>query len=621
MSKSISMIGYNKASIEIYLSQLKENFNDRLIIDSRIVDEIKEDSIIYSDIIILTSYCLYSKVKKNLCESSKIIIIERTITKNSYDKIQSLPGKHQLYLIDQTESMASEISFIINRLSNGKINLMPLSLDSIEKNNLEFCVSMGVQIPGKIKDTLDIGYSFMSVGTIIEIGFEAGLEESLTDKDVVSANNHIISYNYNSFNKFINKINRLKGRFKSFFDYFEEGYIILDINNTIEECNKKAIELLRLKPKDFECLDLSKLLSEELFQKVFQEIQTVKDEILHIEDLTLILSIYPTVNSGKYYGTTLIIKEFNVSEKRQNEIRKKLMGKGHKAKYIFNDIVGESNIIKECIERAKRMALSNSSILIEGETGTGKELFAQAIHNHSSRKNHQFVAINLGALPTNILESELFGYEEGAFTGAKKGGKPGLFELAHGGTIFLDEIGEMPIELQSKLLRVLQEKEVMRLGSDKIISIDIRVIAATNKDLIQQVNNNTFRKDLFYRIKVLSLKIPPLRYRKEDIFVLLDYFKIYFQGEFNIDNQVREMLLNMQWQGNVRELRNYVEFLINIGKKDISSNDLPLENFESSFNKEEMLDNDSLNILIDKAGVEKDKYITILKILYVAYDK
>jgi len=213
-------------------------------------------------------------------------------------------------------------------------------------------------------------------------------------------------------------------------------------------------------------------------------------------------------------------------------------------------------------------------VLIRGESGTGKELLAHAIHNLSPRRSCPFVKVNCAAVPENLLESELFGYEEGAFTGAKKGGKPGKFEQAHGGTIFLDEIGDMPLKMQVKILRVLQEKEVERLGSTKTINVDVRVIAATNRNLERLINERKFREDLFYRLNVVNLEIPPLRERKEDIPLLADFLvkklcKSLGIGEKNISQSTYNVLLRYKWPGNVRELENALERALNVIDSDI----------------------------------------------------
>jgi len=220
-----------------------------------------------------------------------------------------------------------------------------------------------------------------------------------------------------------------------------------------------------------------------------------------------------------------------------------------------------ADTINKAIKYAK---LDSTTVLILGETGTGKELFAHSIHNESPRAKGPFVAINCAALPENLLESELFGYAEGAFTGARRGGKIGLFEMAHMGTIFLDEIGDMPLNLQSRLLRVIQEKEVMRIGDDRVIPVDVRIIASTNRNLEEDIEKGNFRRDLFYRLNVLKLIIPSLKERKEDIIPLVDLFVEKYSARLGkkitgISHEAQALLMNLDYPGNVRELRGIIE--------------------------------------------------------------
>lgn len=255
----------------------------------------------------------------------------------------------------------------------------------------------------------------------------------------------------------------------------------------------------------------------------------------------------------------------NVSQLQQLEqnIRKKLHKKGLVAKVRMNDIVGESAACANLKRKAARYALTQSTILVTGESGTGKEMIVQSIHNCSARSDGPFVAVNCAALPENLLESELFGYEEGAFTGAKRGGRQGLFELAHGGTLFLDEIGEMPMALQSRLLRVLQEKAIMHIGGDSVIPVDVRIIAATNQDLPKMVEAKTFREDLYYRLNILRIQMPTLQERMDDIPLLAKEMvrKMHMVNSkiTGIDLSALAYLKNCQWPGNIRQLANTME--------------------------------------------------------------
>jgi len=285
-----------------------------------------------------------------------------------------------------------------------------------------------------------------------------------------------------------------------------------------------------------------------------------------IQLITTVKPIYDI--DAKVQGIILVFNEINRIRKLVNEMA------GSQAQFTFEDIMG----ISPCIQEAKRQAIlaaaGISNVLLLGETGTGKELFAQAIHNQSDRKNHPFVAINCGAIPRDLLESELFGYVEGAFTGAKRGGRPGKLELASGGTVFLDEIGDMPLDMQVKLLRVLQTGEVYRIGQHKPILVDLRIIAATHFDLKQEVENRHFREDLFYRLNVLPISIPPLCERPDDIILLAKhllgrYRQVLNKSGVGFSPEAEQVLLRYHWPGNVRELENVVERAINLVDKNL----------------------------------------------------
>ncbi|MTI69106.1 MAG: AAA family ATPase [Firmicutes bacterium] len=259
-----------------------------------------------------------------------------------------------------------------------------------------------------------------------------------------------------------------------------------------------------------------------------------------------------------------------------------------KSKYSFDDIITQSSLIKHFKTRAQSFAQTDLPVLITGESGVGKELFAHAIHNSSKRMIEPFVSINCAAIPETLLESELFGYEGGSFTGANKSGKIGKFELAQGGTIFLDEIGDLPINMQSKLLRALQENQIEKIGSNKIINIDVRVIAATNHDLLKKVQEKKFRADLYYRLNVLNLNIPSLRERPEDIPLLLEHFRTSFYQkngiEKNFSNEVISILSNYDWPGNVRELKNIVSRLMVISSgEEVSKSSIPDDILKNNF--------------------------------------
>lgn len=271
----------------------------------------------------------------------------------------------------------------------------------------------------------------------------------------------------------------------------------------------------------------------------------------------------PVTLNGTVMGAVASFQDVTQLQRFEQTVRRKLYPKGLTAKTSIDEIVGYSSAIVAVRAQAVRYAATNSTVLITGESGVGKEMFAQGIHNLSIRRNGPFVAVNCAAVPENLLESELFGYEEGAFTGAKKGGKAGLFEMAHQGTLFLDEIGEMPLVLQSRLLRVLQEREVMRIGGDRIIPVDVRIVAATNQNLSELAAVRKFRPDLYYRLDILRLTVPPLRERAEDVGLLADHFLRKFSAQnwrrLGFTEKALHLLKEYSWPGNVRQLANVVE--------------------------------------------------------------
>ncbi|MDR1936673.1 MAG: sigma 54-interacting transcriptional regulator [Candidatus Accumulibacter sp.] len=289
--------------------------------------------------------------------------------------------------------------------------------------------------------------------------------------------------------------------------------------------------------------------------------------VVSIGERQFAVTLLPVTVQDVVTGGVATFQEAARLQEVEGRVRSTLHRKGLKAKYTFADCLGESRAIRSAVEQARRFGRTDANLLIYGETGTGKEIFAQSMHNASRRCDGPFVAVNCAALPENLFESEFFGYVPGAFTGASRTGKVGLFELAHRGTIFLDEVSEIPLSFQGRLLRVLQEREVMRLGDDRIIPVDVRILAATNKDLKKMAESGFFRQDLLYRLDVLSLGLPPLRDRREDIPLLARSFLRRF-GEFSDESgrllalDAEELLSRYEWPGNVRELRNICERLV-----------------------------------------------------------
>jgi len=356
-------------------------------------------------------------------------------------------------------------------------------------------------------------------------------------------------------------------RFKSIIDFAYEGIITIDQNGTIDNFNPQAEKIFNKKAYKVIGEKINKIFPDKNILEIFKTNQNIEGKIFTIGDTRIVANIIPIKINNEVVRHVITFQEASQIQKVEQKLRRRLYLKGNIADNNFQDIIGQSTIIGNMKEEAKKFADVDSPVLIYGETGTGKELFAQAIHNHSHRKKQPFVAFNCAALPDNILESELFGYVEGAFTGAKRGGKMGLFEQAHEGTIFLDEIGEISKNTQVRLLRVLQEQKIRRLGDDRVIPVDVRIITSTNKDLNKLVNENKFREDLYYRINVLNLVLPNLNQRKSDIPLLVDYFIKKYKYKFRksiegISDESMKLLKDFDWPGNIRQLENVIERLV-----------------------------------------------------------
>ena len=349
-------------------------------------------------------------------------------------------------------------------------------------------------------------------------------------------------------------------------DNSHEGIIVVGQNGRITLFNPAAQKIFGISAADAVGARIEDKIPDTQLPRVLKERTSEYGELQRVGDKVLITQRFAINVNNRAVGAVASFQDVTEVQRLEQIVRQKLHTKGLVAKNGLNDLIGESPAIRQLKVRAKKYAAIDSTLLIVGETGTGKEILVQGIHNLSCRSKGPFVAVNCAALPENLLESELFGYEEGAFTGAKKGGRQGLFELAHGGTILLDEIGEMPLKLQARLLRVLQEHEVLRIGGDRIIPVDVRIVAATNRNLQACIGEGLFREDLYYRLAVLALNVPPLRERKEDIALLVELF-LRKHRKLNplvqtIDLDALSLLREQNWQGNVRELEHAVQRLI-----------------------------------------------------------
>lgn len=617
MKKNLAIIGYNASTVDIYHEQIASLYSDNIIIDKFCIEDIKQG--IEADLVLVQSYNVFKMIRQYIQNESEVIIVNRTISKAGLGKIMSIPENTQVMLWDENAEMAAQMISVIYQLGVRHIELAPIYLgfDSSVEGKILLVLGESKYVPSFSSKIINIGNSLLDISTIMDIGVKLELFDILQRQDIQKSYKEIVTTDF-GLAHLIGKTNRFESELDILLQVLDDGVIGVNHDGLICSCNEGAQKITGYSKYEVMHGCEAKILPDIPFKYVLESSKSVKETLIKLNGYDVVVSVNPIIHSNRLYGAVAIIKKFNDIEKKQHKLRAQLIGKGHRAKYTLQDIIGESETIKKCKNNTEKIAKSNSTVLITGESGTGKELFAQAIHNASSRKDYQFVAVNCGAFPESLLESELFGYEEGAFTGARKGGKPGLFELAHKGTLFLDEIGEISRALQMRLLRVVQEREVMRVGGDRLINVDIRLIAATNRDLNDMVIKGEFREDLFYRLSVLRLKIPNLNSRGKDILLLINHFKKDFNSNFELDENVQKLFLNHDWRGNVRELRNYVEHIVSLEVQNVHIEHLPFECGEDlESNDEEML----MNRLIKIAGKNIKKYIFVLEELEKGFNE
>ena len=349
--------------------------------------------------------------------------------------------------------------------------------------------------------------------------------------------------------------------FRTIINASADGIIAIDKHERITIFNPAVERMYKMAGTEVVGRAIGSIIPDDRLQECLTGCKYERESVQSINGRIFAIKRFPIKVGEDIVGAVANLQDVTQLQYFEQVVRQKLNKNGLKAKFHLDQLIASSPQMQAIKERVRQYAGNDATVLITGESGTGKERVAQSIHNASRRKTGPFVAVNCAALPETLLESELFGYEEGAFTGAKKGGKSGLFELAHGGTIFLDEVGEMPLALQARLLRVLQEKEVMRLGADGVIPVNVRVLAATNQDMMSLVDGKKFRADLYYRLDVLRLHIPPLRERIEDIPVLIRSFLEKTPGSSGaaISEAAINLLQQQYWRGNIRELENVIE--------------------------------------------------------------
>lgn len=574
--KKITILAVEEGISLYFKQQIEMVFQDLFDVDYRSSDMEAPLPITETDLVLYTDPLIFNQLAFLISVNAPVLMMRRTITREALQRIKTLPAGWRMLVGNLNEYMANEMTALILQLGVTHLKLEPFYPGATPPDAYDGIIAPSHYpfLPAGEKPVIETGNRVYDISLILDIlsllqvGHERSEEIMYAYMSQVPNPWHGIEYAWENRRVLINQ-------WKVLLDEIMAGVVVCDSAGRIELVNRKAEELL---DEAFDSLvgqPLDMLSWKEPGLSKLLAAGEISNEVISCQAGDILVSVKPVVFGGQPRGRMIILHPYHDVLQVQQKVRQTLISPGYVSRHHFTDLIGESPGFLEARWIAEKTAPSDSTALLFGESGTGKELFAGAIHNRSRRRNAPFIAINCATLPENLLETELFGYAEGAFTGARKGGRRGLFELADGGTLFLDEIGDLPQALQARLLRGLEEKEIRRVGGDTIVSVDVRVIAATNRNLPELVDQGLFRRDLFHRLNVFQITIPPLRDRSDDIWMLIEHFMGELNASRHISEDFRTFCLNYDWPGNIRELRNVLEYATTINSDALAFQALP----------------------------------------------
>lgn len=544
----IALVTYKRHVFDSLREDINEVLGEKAEFNCYLFSEINFNTKFNEDIILTFDYNNLDLIRPYVDDMNKVIIAQRTFKEKDIIPILQIPSYYNVLVASDSKQSILQIIHLLSQIIKSNLNFIAYDCEK-DQNNVDYIITLGKEQFEFTDDkkVININNRCIDIYTFMKIINKL----NLNDEDIMI---RLLIYS----RKTVNIKGEIKKQYEELFERgellnniverFNEGIVITDDNYKVIYYNIKAKDMLKINGKRFNLKNVFKC-------------DKISTKLINIYDKSILVSKTSINYIGKENDYVFNLKEDLYIGDLKESLSNELKNKGLFAKYTFNSILYKSKKMQNVIELAKKISKTDHSLLILGYTGTGKELFAQSVHNESSRKYKPFVAINCAALPENLLESELFGYERGSFTGASREGKLGLFEQADEGTIFLDEIGDMPVSLQSRLLRVLQEKQIMRIGSNKVINVNVRIISATNQNLEELILQGKFRSDLYYRLNVFRIEIPSLAKRKDDIPFMLEYFSDGKSKKLNIESF--KTIMSYPWPGNVRELQN-VGYYINV---------------------------------------------------------
>jgi sigma-54 dependent transcriptional regulator, acetoin dehydrogenase operon transcriptional activator AcoR len=572
MQKSLAVLATGRKSSLVMADQIRHIFpHDAVAVSSFCLADLSSSSNlpVKTDLALISCKRTVDVLSAFIPPSVPTIIARRTLRLDVLDKLIALTPGTKTLLVTKTEIGTEEALETIDEMG-----LLNISVHSFLTDDYDVCSSITTillfdepeTIPSWASKIIDLGVREVELSSLVEIAYKLNKPLKLNIPISIQYLQEIVQRSQR-LAKSIKLVEMLNRQLSVVLNNVTDCLIVIDPDCTIRFLNDAALKfigldqdaavgkpLYQIVPELRKAVTISGQLSGE-------NVLTIGNQIFHINLQTV------KDSTGQNIRSIITLRKTTEVIKMEIEVRQALRTRGYVAKYTFDNIIGESPAIKEAIYAAKKLAISDLNVLIYGENGTGKELFAHSIHSASLLRDGPFIAVNCAALSPSLLESELFGYEEGAFTGARRGGKPGLIEQANGGTIFFDEIGDFPLEAQTRLLRVIQEKMIMRIGSTRLLPVNARIIAATNKNLPDMIDKGAFRQDLFYRLFVAPLRIPPLRKRKPDIPLLLRHFmRETAINDSYLDYELLDRAEQYPWPGNIRELYSLIQYASVIGE-------------------------------------------------------
>lgn len=549
----VTFLASETKTYRLFEDQLRESLGSLVEIEGYSLETGLPDRIEATIAVAATPYALRQSVSR-IAPATRYMVAKRGVTTAKMEEILAIPRGSQVLVVSRNLDSAQETAQMLRDLGMDHIEYLPWS-PGLSSPEASIAITPGAPhlVPSHVPRVIDIGLLPMDLTTLMDIAVACGLPWNVVTSIALQHTRATVQLSQR-LSAALTEVHESNTRLEVLIGSLEEGVIYIDREGVSKVYNRTAQELLGVGPDTLRGKALGAVIGRKTIQETLSS-GVSNHTIEEVGPRKVSMTTIPVKKHGEVSGAICVLRDISAVSRLEQEIVRSLSS-GHIARYTVNDIIGKSPAAKRTVERIRRIGETDLTVLISGESGVGKEVSAQAIHNLSSRRHGPFVAVNFAALPESLAESELFGYEEGAFTGARRGGHRGYFEKAHKGTVFLDEIGDASPAVQAALLRVLQEKTVTRVGGSRVIPLDFRVIAATNRSLKRLVAEGRFRRDLYYRLSVLNLTILPLRERKEDIPGLLDYFLRRWGKRLRVEPEAMRALVNYDWPGNVREVEN-----------------------------------------------------------------